>query len=252
MVRLSGEKKKEILTLLREGKSLSSISTITKTSKQTIYYYYKKIALKHIPKVRCVLENKELLGEFIGICAGDGYANKDNWYHYQVRLFFNKRDRAYINHVEKLLFSLFNKSPFRIPREEYNVVVLKYNSKEIYNLVKKYLSWESSGKGSKSRTVKVLNIPTTKKFHYGFLRGCLDTDGHISKTRIEFATTSPHLAQTIMDLLTISDFQYRHTAQHDKRKNRAPVHTIRIPATVRKRFIRVIKPKNAPGGIFGS
>jgi intein/homing endonuclease len=247
------EIKEIVYRMIRDGKSLNLISKETSLSKTTIYYHYNKLKGSVIQKVNMNLNDPEMLGEFLGIFAGDGYANVDREYHYMIRLFFNPKEIKYVERVEYLLFKLFRKKPIKIKPKKVNVIILKYSSKDIFNLVSNYITWTREGHGSKSRTVKLIRSEKSRDFRVGFLRGCVDSDGYISKNKILFATSSEQLSKNISGFLNELGISFSFTINKDKRKNRVPVNILYVKKSDREKFLNLIKPKNvsAPIGKFG-
>lgn len=121
---------------------------------------------------------------------------------------------------------------------------MRYDSRCIYDLISRYISWKRGGKGSKSRTIKLIKTEKYDKFKIGFLRGCLDSDGYISKNKIEFATASGDLAATVCEFVKALEFDFSYTIRIDKRPNRAPMHMIYVYKNERERFLKLIKPRN--------
>jgi hypothetical protein len=246
--RISEKKKQEILEMIKENRSLHKISQTLGIGKSSLYYHYRNLNDEGNKGKDYEIFNNEDLGEFLGIFAGDGYANVDEEYHYQVRLFFNEKENAYIDYVESLLMRLFNKRPFRMPRSKYSVVILKYNSKEVFDLLMEFFVWDVKGKGSKSRSIRLIKNIASKSFKIGFLRGCLDSDGYVNENKIEYATASSFLADTIRKFLNELGLPHTYYLRKDKRLNRAPIHIININKTNRMKFFNLIKPMNAPSG----
>lgn len=233
--------KDKIIGMYKEGFSLKHISKVTGLNKTTIYYHtLKQFGRKY--RLIIVSDNKENVGEFIGVFAGDGYFNKDKTGHYKTSITISIKTSEYIKHLELIFINLFSKSPLIIKRSKYNAVDLRYDSKEIYKLIRKYLFWE----GKKHSSVRLLTIEHEKEFLIGFLRGCLDTDGHVQKNykRMYFSTTSISLANQISSILINFGFENRILITRDKRPNKKVLYNVRLLGNEAIRLIKMIKPGN--------
>ena len=124
-------------------------------------------------------EKSELLAEFFGILTGDGYIN----YHpkskqYRIQITGDSRyDREYLlNHVNKLINSLFHLKPSFYFKKNQNAVDLVVRSKGLFNFLKS-TGFKIGKKGN-------IGIPewVSKKHEYmtSFVRGLADTDGCIT------------------------------------------------------------------------
>lgn len=183
----------------------------------------------------------QTIGEFIGIFAGDGNYCRDNSYHHQVRIYININDTAYISEVKQIIFAVSKKSPFINERPAYNVTVLRVNSINFVELIRTYLNWGHT----KTRTVRLAKSPDSysNNFAKGFLRGLMDTDGSLSKTRAIYSTISSGLATNISDLLTRFRIEHEIYMQIDGRGNRKPIFRIVIRKDIVS-FIRIVRPKH--------
>ena len=231
--------------LIKEGKSLNKISSITGISKTTIYYHYRKHHGIRIKKPKINLEDKEVLGEFLGVVAGDGYVNSDKLYHHRTRIFLNITEGEYSDSLISLFSKFIGKPVHKYVHEKGHVIQLSILSREVSDLVKQYLFWKPMGHRSKSRSVYLKKYETDKNFKIGFLRGCIDTDGYINKNRIQFCTASKKLCTNIESFLKSLKIGYRTTLYQDKRPNKSLIYFVNINSkTERFKFMDIINPRN--------
>ncbi|MBS3139531.1 helix-turn-helix domain-containing protein [Candidatus Woesearchaeota archaeon] len=239
--RLNSTELDQISTLILSGFSLKTIANKLNKSKTTIYYHFRKVKGKTIIPLTINRLNDELIGEFIGLFAGDGSFYKTKDYKYKIRLHFSCRDQNYVdNLIKNVLVPLFNKKPMQFLEE--NRLNLCYNSKELYGFIKQYLLWDHHLK--KTYTVRLISNNYSKKFLIGFIRGSLDSDGHFSSDKISFATVSTNLKDNIISALKILDLTYSVGYYVDKRPNRVGIYHINIPKGEHPKFISLIKPRN--------
>ena len=244
--------KRKMTSLLKKGKSLDEISKITGLGKTTIYYHYRKYYKKKTKPVRISRNDSELLGEFLGVIAGDGYINVDKTYHHRVRIFLNISEEEYASKLTEMITNFLGKPPHRYVHLKGNCIQLSILSREVCNLIREYLDWESKGHRSKSRSVKLKKIESDDKFKIGFLRGCVDTDGYINKNRIQFSTASKGLCDNTENFLRSLGISFSTYTYQDRRPNRSVMYLTSIRSISRERFLQLISPRNianAPVGI---
>jgi len=264
MPRLTPRIKSNMMDLIHEGKSLNSIVKLTGIGKSTIYYHFRKIKGRTIKQVKFNF-NDEHLGEFCGIFAGDGYS----FYHkkhgaYNVSFFFNNiSENRYASELGELFHHLFGKPPLKMVRYDTNVVVLRYQSKAIYDLLNKYIEWDRThitiypdGKKicRKSHTVNLKQDTYSNSFKIGFIRGSIDSDGHINagRRRAMFASASRFLATTIRKFLDELNIECYYNTIKSNRPNEVDMHHIEIRPFDFNNFMTLINPRNiksAPGEI---
>ncbi len=243
--------KNKMVYLIKKGSSLNEISRNTRLSKTTIYYHYRKYYGKKIISPIIKRKDVESLGEFLGVVAGDGYANVTRGCHYLVRIFLNINEDKYADKLIIVLNGLFNKPPHKYIHRKGNCIHIRYMSKDIFNLVTEYLFWKSEGHRSKSRSICLKKIENDDNFKIGFLRGCIDTDGYINKNKIQFATASKGLCSNIEKFLQDLNLEFSTHVYKDKRPNKSPMYHTRIKSIDRDKFLRKISPRNIkvrPGG----
>jgi len=191
----------EAITMIKEGKSLNQIIKSTSFNKSSLYYHYKKLNGKKFKHVTINEKDKEKIGEFLGIFAGDGnfYFSK-KLYKYSIRIYTGLYEKQYADYINNFLKELFKKEPQRYVNKDNNVITTCYYSKDIYELIKKYLIWEDN----KTKTIRLKVIrDKDKAFLIGFLRGLFDTDGGIykPKKKVAFGTASENLANQIREII---------------------------------------------------
>ena len=193
---------KEVINLINKGESLNKINKLTGIGKSTLYFHYKKIKGKKTIPIQINMADQDKLGEFIGMFAGDGgfYFEKER-YQYKVRIYLGLYEKQYSEYVKRFLTELFSKPPRAYERMSSGVEVIEYYSKDIYELIKKYLAWDEN----KTKTIRLKDISNLNKdFLRGFIRGLFDTDGgiHKQKNKAAFGTASGALANQVREILT--------------------------------------------------
>ena len=239
MPRLSQHQIALITKHLANHKSLNFIKLLTGIGKTTIYYYMKKRNGKSIPEVTINTSNLELIGEIVGIFAGDGnyYYDSSKW-ETKIRFYFNEKETLLSDYYFERLFLFANKRPF-----DYNgksVRIFEFKSKKIGTFLKEYLSWT----GKKGYTIHLSKpaLCKNKKFALGFLRGLLDSDGYVRKGRKEiyFGSVSIALADDFCRCLDTFHLPYVRYIQ--KRVKYADFHKVRLSGNSVDSFLIRIKP----------
>jgi len=241
-----------LLKSIRRGLSLNRLSSLFGLPRTTAYYHLRKIRGKTVHGIEPKIVNDDILGEFIGLFAGDGYAIKTDSYQYRIYLYFNLNEVDMAEDIiQNVLFKLFQKRP-RIYQVG-NCINLVYYSREIFNLIKMYLDWPQESK--KTYGVHLKNSGLSDSFIQGFLRGCLESDGYISKSRISFASVSKRLGDDMTSALDRLKIGYSVNVYQDKRGKRAEIVQITVSRFDRERFLALIKPRkkknDASAGKFG-
>lgn len=240
MQRLSNREIRKTIRLTKEGFTLNNITKVLDKKKTTVYYHFRKIRGKTFKPVVLTNKDNELIGEFIGLFAGDGYACISNNYNYKTYLFFNITEKIFVKDLtDNVLVKLFGKKPTIFIQK--NVLNLCYYSKNIHSLINQYLTWDRNFRKTYSVRLKGKDYP--KKFIIGFLRGSLDSDGCFS-SRIRFASVSLELIRNISDFLNKLNISHSVRVYKDKRKNRKNIAHVYIPKAEHKKFIKTIRPRN--------
>lgn len=238
--RLSAEDKNEIEALVKNNHSLNNIAIILGKSKTTIYYHYVKIKGKTVEKLKIISGNEELIGEFIGLFAGDGCLDKTPDYKYRIYLFFNIKEKKVVEKILKNnLLKIFSKKPMIFYSK--NKIIICFYSKAMNNLIKHYLTWDYNFR--KSHTVQLSTLDHPVKFMIGFLRGSIDSDGHISKNKIVFSSVSTYLIKDIAYFLENIDIKYSIYTYREKRENRKDMHHVYIKKSDFQKFKKIVKPR---------
>lgn len=227
------------------------IAKVMCIDKSSIYYHFPNVKTQKFNPITIQSSDEELIGEFIGLFAGDGCFYKDEKGHYKIYLYFNVKEERYVNELKGLLCKLFGKNPMQI--REHNKIILKYYSKNIYLLIRTYLDWNDTGR--KTHSVHLKDGMYSRKFKIGFLRGSIDSDGYFSDKAIMFASSSKKLIENIKSFLEDLDIPYHYNEYAEKRLNRVNMHHVNIRKPDRERFIELINPRerknitNAPAEI---
>jgi len=228
---------KEIIELIKEGISLNKISKKLNIPKSSIYYYYKKIKGRKFPKP-IIPNDDKILGEFLGIFAGDGSFFYDKKrYNYTISIGLHAiDDRAYGNYIKSLIEKNFNKKVREYTKD--NALTLVFYSKDIFKLIDKYLNLLPK---------KTYNIYIKKSFNSLsndflrlFVRGIVDTDGHHKKDgRIVLCLVSKRMIQqvsSILKSLSINNKVYIKNKKLPKRKQ----YELTIPKREVEKYIKII------------
>ena len=230
--------------MTKHGKSINEVAGVIGVRKGKVYYHSKKIRGRVINPIKLISNDEELIGEFIGLFAGDGCVNVTKDYKHRIFLYFNIKDKLYVdNLIDDVLMKLFGKKPMSW-RDE-NRLNLYYYSRSIHDLIRKYLTWDRSQR--KTYSIRLYEQIYSKNFMVGFLRGCLDSDGHLSKNKITFATVSVGLADNMTNFLTILGISYHLHLYKEKRINRRDIFHVNIPRDHYNKFLNTIKPRNLKG-----
>ncbi|MBT4540671.1 hypothetical protein HOC35_04105 [Candidatus Woesearchaeota archaeon] len=239
--RLTKKELKNIQKLIDKEYSLNEITKITRKKKTTIYYHFRKIKGRTMNPITIKSNNKELIGEFIGLFAGDGCIDKTDKYQYRTYLYFNLNEKKFVEDlIKNVLIKLFGKRPMVFKVD--NRINLCYYSKTIHKLIHNYLIWNK--KIRKTYTVELKNKNHSKEFLRGFIRGSVDSDGHISNKRINFASVSYNLIRDIACSLEKLDIKYKLRKYIEKRENRKDIYHIDLRKPEFEMFHSLIKPRN--------
>ncbi|HLF54058.1 MAG TPA: LAGLIDADG family homing endonuclease [Candidatus Nanoarchaeia archaeon] len=239
MVLLKEDKKLEIIKQIKDGKSLGEIIRLTKARKTTIYYYMKKIRGKrHLP-VKINSKDRELVGEIIGVFAGDGYyANDKKRWDRRIKIFFNAKEIPVIDYYRKAFKKISGKKP-NVFRSN-SVTIIQIHSGDFCNFI---LSYVAFGK-RKVQTIELRDksLLSNILFTKGFLRGLIDSDGYIRKGRKEiyYGSISKNLFDDFIQGLELFNFNYKTYLQ--KRKNCSDFYKVRLSGDEVDKFVNIIKP----------
>ncbi len=249
MVRLIEKEKEDIIYLLKEGKSLNYISSLTNRNKSTLYEYYKKLFGKKFIDIDIDQNDYLFIGELIGLFVGDGsihYYKKEG--KYCVRFFLNYFEGEYVKELANLFKTKLKKEPC-INRVN-NVLVIRYYSKKLFNFLLENVGWIKNNKGKggankKSTTVFLKNDSFSKEFKIGFLRGFIDTDGYLSDKKILFGSTSEKIMQQTESFLRDLNFKnYKLSFYKDKRFDGRGIWHLYVHKCEREKFMSMIMPRN--------
>ncbi len=248
MIRLTNEEKDKIINLMISGKSLNFISKLTNRRKSTLYYHYKKIMGKKFRDVEIDYKDDIFIGELIGLFVGDGFYFHDKIAgKHVISLYFNYAEKEYVDEIVGIFNNKLNKKP-TVNRVK-NVLYVNYFSKKLSQFILSYVGWgvsrNKAGANKKSRTVFLKDRYYTKNFKIGFLRGFVDSDGYISRKKIDFASSSGVIigqSKGFLNDLGFSNFHY--FFYKEKRENRVGMHHININKPDRDKFFKIIKPRN--------
>lgn len=241
MPRLSPELKDKIINYVKDGKSLSQIIKFTKIGKTTIYYYMRKIKGRKYSLIKLNLEDKEIIGEAIGIFAGDGYYayDKKRWDR-RIKIFFNKNENNVIKYYQKSFEKLAGKAPSIIVSGPINI--MQMHSGEFCDFILSYVKFGQR----KVATIELKDkkLLKEKSFVRGFLRGLIDSDGYVRKERKEiyYGSISNKLFTDFIKGLDLFGFKYKTYLQKGIYSD---FNKVRICGNEVDNFIKIIKPAKA-------
>lgn len=233
------------LSLIRQGVSLNKISKLTGLGKSTLYFHYKKIKGKKYSPIHINFVNKRDLGEFLGIFSGDGSFYKNNTYHYLIRVYTGYYEKQYADYLKKIFLNWFGKKPniyISYFKGKKSSISTCYSSKELYLLIRTYLSWE--GKKTYSVRLKKLDL-NDREFNLGFIKGLIDTDGsfYAPKRRLSFSSVSKNLVSQVFSLI---EFILKEPPNLNvtRKKGYHDLYTLTLHGEKAKKLINLIKPSN--------
>ena len=197
---LKPEIKNEMIKQLNTGNSINAISRFLNLSKSTIYHYYKKIKGRKF-KLAVVPADDKVLGEFLGAFAGDGgmFYDKKYW-HYTISIYLHKTDdKLYSLYLKELIEKNFNKK-VRVYIHAGSALRLTFRSKTIYKLIEDYLV--TSGNKTLNISIKKPISELSDDFLIYFIRGLIDTDGHVDKYgKVILALISQNMIEQVAIIL---------------------------------------------------
>ena len=145
--RLTKQEIENLTNYIQRGISLNKLVKKIGKNKTTLYYHFRKIKGKKYFPLMLHSKNQELLGEFIGLFAGDGSLYKSTDYKHKLSLHFNITEKKFVEDlIEKVLCPLFHKKP--IISRDGNRLNIYYYSKFLFNLVEKAESETLSAKAA--------------------------------------------------------------------------------------------------------
>ena len=212
--RLSQEEKDRIKEFTLKGKSLRQDSKILGIGVTTLYYHVRKFKPKQFKKMKMTLKDFQL-GELIGSFVGDGnfyYDRNGRSRRYTIRYYLSYEDDIPYSRYLMKLFKKMNLNPktlYRKNQGKLSSIEIRIYSKEFYNLLREYITWE----GTKTYSVKLLREINdyNKDFLKGFIRGLMDTDGFVETYNVCLGVTSKPLILNFKDILTRFNIQHKLT-----------------------------------------
>ena len=99
MQRLSNGEIRRTIRLTKKGFTLNKITKLLDKKKTTVYYHFRKIRGKTFNPIVLTNKDKELIGEFIGLFAGDGSSHVTENYRYRICLHFNVAEETFVKNL---------------------------------------------------------------------------------------------------------------------------------------------------------
>lgn len=192
---------------------------------------------KHQP-IRIKLNDEKLIGEIIGLFAGDGYyANNKKRWDYRIKIYFNAKETLLIEYYKKSIFRLTGKIPGVLNGG--SVKIMQLCSKEFCNFVLSYISFQ----GNKTKTIQLRDksLRKNKEFMLGFLKGLTDADGYVRKDRKEiyYGSISKSLFNDFLEGLNLFGLEYKVYLQKSQYSD---FYKVRLKGKEVDKFIKIIRP----------
>jgi intein/homing endonuclease len=165
----------------------------------------------------------------VGAFAADGSCCTHNGY--QITYYFGLDEVSYVNKFAEMLELYFHKKPYIHPVKNSRKIIIRYRSKEIYELLNKYLKWNNP----KTYSIRLKRENYKEEFLIGFLRGYFDSDGYTEQkaSRIEIMGVSKYMIFQIKKILIGKGFDPYIKTYQNKNRNKKMLYTLRLR---KKRF----------------
>ncbi len=122
--------------------------------------------------IKIIPKNKKSFSELLGIMFGDGCLSRSGDKH-SIYISGNKDESSYINYINSLFKSIFNKETNVGFRKDENTLFIRFSDKNVFDIFKKYLPI-----GKKYGKLEIPNFILDNEYYFfQFLRGLFDTDG---------------------------------------------------------------------------
>ncbi len=246
-MRLSNHLLDAVISRIHKNHSINKISRDLVLAKSTVYYYYQKIKGRKYPVLTLHPAYSQTEGEIVGIFAGDGslYFDRNN-YHYEIKIIVGTNNQEYGLYVKDLFDTYFGKR-FEFTHNTPWAYRVKTSSKVISGFFSHYLVFNPSCKHS---TVRLISTNLPEEFLRGFLKGLLDTDGCVYRTKystfsLSYSTTSRKLAFQLQEIL--SSFHIKSSIYERKpvQQNWKMQYSVQIWKGDAERFLTQVKPWKA-------
>lgn len=239
----SKNEKNRIRDLAAKGESVNSIKERLGLPKSTVYYHFRKeVGQKQKENALKLPEDDEIIGELCGIFAGDGNFYNRGDGHYKIDFVLNHNDEYWqklANHLESVL----EKRPADYHEKPHSRTKLRYYSRDLYDLFRKYLSWEES---SKTSTISLKNKDMNTEFQIGFIRGLIDTDGYKEKKfrRYIYGTVSEELRNNFSYILDDLGIEHTNYTEEPTNEEWQIMNKTRISGESAEKLSNKIKPRH--------
>ena len=184
--RWNNEEEKALRTELKrlyvkENLSIREIAKTLSLGESTVFQRLRRLGITSTPQrkkgylntrrdIQIPKKRTETLAEFFGIMLGDGHIS-----HFQTVVTLGTKEEAYVNHVAKVMKSLFKVSP--------HICIRKRGHRDVYIGSTELTAWLRSEGLVPHKVRSQVDVPpwifTEEKYMKNFLRGFFDTDGSI-------------------------------------------------------------------------
>ncbi|HIH25805.1 hypothetical protein J4476_04610 [Candidatus Woesearchaeota archaeon] len=207
MKRLTNFDKEKLKSLQNQGLSLREISKITNIPLSTVQYSLNRNNLNPRTREMKLPHSNFTQGELVGAFAGDGnffYDTNGRSRHYRITYCLSyKDDQDYAKYLKDVIYNIGLNPWTFIKRDKGNPSGLNvvFNSRKFSEFLKFHLIWN----GVKTYSVNLKNDINhyNKDFLFGFVRGAMDTDGHMGVYNITFGVVSKDLTENIRAILSL-------------------------------------------------
>lgn len=234
--------KKQIRSLAQNGKSVNQIKEKLELPKSTVYYHFKKeVGQKQKTNQPQIPNEPEFKGELCGTFAGDGSFNKDKNHHYKISIYLN-RSEEYWDILSRHLAQNLEKEPEIFHFDDRNVTELRYNSKKLYEFLKRHLEWSKD----KCETIRMKESRDFhREFKLGFIRGLIDTDGYREPKfrRYIYGTISKRLRDNFSDILEEIGIEHTNYYEVPEKEKWRTMHKVRVSGDAAASLQRKIAPR---------
>lgn len=193
---------------------LNSLLRINYDKKEVVFDFTKNLGHYAFTNPIKKVNKSEDLAELIGILLGDG-----NMWNTSIRIAFDKRNKRYIDYVEKLFNDVFGIHLKRLIINDTNQAYLYCCNK----LASQRLLEFGLKRGDKIKNNVKIPMWISENINYikSCLRGLIDTDGCVYKSKrdkqiyIKFTNFNPTLLKDFKDLTVFMGYHFARANKHN-------------------------------------